>query len=145
MSNFLHWISLPCRLIFTKGGTVKLNSNNPFEKALVDPGFLSAPFDLVIMREAIRSARRFLKAPVWSDYIIEPHGSLAPVGDDDESLDAYIRDNAGTSAHPVGTSGMSAKNAAYGVVDPDLRVKGIRSLRIADASVLVRAIAKLGR
>jgi choline dehydrogenase-like flavoprotein len=42
--------------------------------------------------------------------------------------------------HIVGTAGMSPRGAHYGVVDPDLRVKGIAGLRVIDASVLVRAV-----
>lgn len=89
------------------------------------------------MREALRSARRFLKAQAFKNYIVKPYGPLAAVTDSDRSLDEYIRDNAATSSHPVGTAAMSAKTASYGVVDPDLRVKGISGLRIVDGSVLV--------
>jgi choline dehydrogenase-like flavoprotein len=39
--------------------------------------------------------------------------------------------------HPVGTAPMSPRNAKYAVVDPDLKVKGVQGLRIADASVMV--------
>lgn len=41
--------------------------------------------------------------------------------------------------HALGTAAMSPKNANYGVVDPDLRVKGAAGLRIVDASVLPKA------
>ena len=64
-------------------------------------------------------------------------GSLANATTDD-LLDEFIRNNAGTAAHPVGTASMSSRNASYGVVDPDLKVKGVAGLRIVDASVLVR-------
>ena len=64
-------------------------------------------------------------------------GSLANATTD-ALLDEFIRNNAGTAAHPVGTASMSSRNASYGVVDPDLKVKGVGGLRIVDASVLVR-------
>lgn len=88
------------------------------------------------MREAIASVRRFVEAPVWQGFVLGPTGPFALITDD-ASLDTFIRNGTGTSAHPVGTAGMSAKTANYGVVDPDLRVKGISGLRIVDASILV--------
>ncbi|KAF9536329.1 hypothetical protein CPC08DRAFT_652173, partial [Agrocybe pediades] len=54
----------------------------------------------------------------------------------DAELEAFVRSTTSTLFHPVGTAAMSAKDAGYGVVDPDLRVKGVDGLRIVDASVL---------
>jgi hypothetical protein len=45
-----------------------------------------------------------------------------------------------TTWHPVSTAKMSPKGASYGVVDPDLKVKGMKGLRIVDASVFVSII-----
>ncbi|KAF8921374.1 glucose-methanol-choline oxidoreductase [Mucidula mucida] len=49
---------------------------------------------------------------------------------------AFVRANAGTSAHPVGTVSMSPVGSGYEVVDPDLIVKGASGLRVVDASIL---------
>lgn len=89
------------------------------------------------MVEAIKLAFRFYGAPAWQGYISGPYGDLADA-DTDEKLQALVRANVGTSAHPVGTNSMSPIGARYGVVDPDLKVKGISGLRIVDASVIVR-------
>ena len=93
------------------------------------------------MREAIRSARRLAAAPAWKDYITGP--SLTP-GDTDEELNEYIRAGVSTVFHPVGTASMSPKGASWGVVDPDLKVKGVDGLRIVDASVFVSFIVNGG-
>lgn len=85
------------------------------------------------MCEGIRSARRFIGAPAWADYII----SRVDNATTDPELDQYIRSNAGTIFHAVGTAAMSPRGADYGVVDPDLKVKGAVGIRIVDASVLV--------
>lgn len=58
----------------------------------------------------------------------------------DPDLDGVVRAVAGTTSHIVGTVAMSAREAPYGVVDPDLRVKGTRGLRVIDASVLVSSV-----
>ena len=42
--------------------------------------------------------------------------------------------------HPVGTASMTARDAKWGVVDPDLKVKGVEGVRVVDASVLVRRL-----
>ncbi|KNZ75849.1 Choline dehydrogenase, mitochondrial [Termitomyces sp. J132] len=116
-------------------GTIKLHSSDPFDPPLIDPGYLTSEFDIFAMREAVQSARRFLAAPVWKDYVIGPAGGLANATTDD-LLDKYIRQNAGSPAHPVGTAAMSAQNASFGVVDPDLQLKAVSGLRVVDASVM---------
>ena len=88
---------------------------------------------MFVLREAIRSVRRFVRAPVWSDYIIR----LVDTATTDEELNKFIRSSAITVSHGVGTAAMSPKGTEYGVVDPDLRVKKVSGLRIVDASVLV--------
>ncbi|KAJ7693362.1 alcohol oxidase, partial [Mycena rosella] len=117
----------------TSRGSLTLNSSNPFDPPLINPNLLGAELDILIMREAIRSAQRFLEAPSWAEYIISPI-SVNTTASNSE-LDAYIADHSTTLDHPVGTAAMSARGAEYGVVDPDLIVKGLGGLRIVDASV----------
>lgn len=96
---------------------------------MIDPGFLTSEFDVFALRTAIKKSQLFLTAQAWTGYVLGPVGQLANATTDDE-LDDYIRNSASTTCHPVGSAGMSAKDARYGVVDPDLRVKGILGLRI---------------
>lgn len=63
----------------------------------------------------------------------------------DDELDQFIRAHSGTVFHPAGSAAMSAKRTAYGVVDPDLTVKGLSGLRIVDLSVVVRPFTYLPR
>ncbi|KAG6908850.1 hypothetical protein DXG01_003016 [Tephrocybe rancida] len=131
-----HFISIGTTVVSpTARGSVSLNSTDPFEQPLIDPAYLATEFDIFAMREAVRSAQKFFTAPVWKDYILSPVGGLENATSD-QLLDDYIRKGIFTSAHPVGTAAMSAKNANFGVVDPDLRAKGISGLRIVDASVM---------
>lgn len=85
----------------------------------------------------MKVGQRFVTATPWKDYIIGPFGETAQTTTDAQ-IDSFISKTAATFFHPVGTAQMSAKNASYGVVDPDLRVKGVEGLRIVDASILVR-------
>ncbi|KAF7349784.1 GMC oxidoreductase [Mycena sanguinolenta] len=118
----------------TSRGSVSLQSNNPFDPPLIDLGLLTTDFDLFTAREAIKKAYRFVQAPVWKDYIIAPTIDLLNMTTD--ALDEFIRNNAGPVGHLVSTAAMSAKDASYGVVNPDLLVKGASGLSIIDASIL---------
>jgi choline dehydrogenase-like flavoprotein len=117
------------------GGSVTINSSNPFDSPIVDFGFLQREIDLFIIRQAVPKMLRFFKAPTWKDYIIAPVVDLENLSDD--ALDELIRNSAVSAFDMVGTAAMSARNAPYGVVDPDLLVKGTNGLRIIDASVFV--------
>ncbi|KAJ7112070.1 alcohol oxidase [Mycena crocata] len=115
-------------------GSVMINSSDPFAPPLIDFGYLSNEFDLVALRAGVDLARRFVTAPTWTGYL----GAMTPdiTGFTTAQLETHIRDNAGQGYHVVGTAGMSAPNAAYGVVNPDLRVKGTVGLSVIDASVV---------
>ncbi|KAF7376495.1 Aryl-alcohol oxidase [Mycena sanguinolenta] len=103
-------------------GSVTINSTDPFDPPVINPNLLGEELDMLIMREAVRSAQRFVAAPNMADYIISAF-SINQTASDAE-LDAFIRNNAGTLYHPIGTTAISAPDAAYGVVNPDLTVKG---------------------
>jgi choline dehydrogenase-like flavoprotein len=121
------------------GGTLILNSSDPFVYPVINPNYLNAEVDVFIMREAIRAVRRFVRAPVWKDYLnLPPDVPLT-----DAELNKVIASNSGNLHHPVGTAAMSAKNADYGVVDPDLRVKGVAGVRVVDASAFVSVFSQL--
>ncbi|KAJ7363007.1 pyranose dehydrogenase [Mycena albidolilacea] len=96
-------------------------------------GVVASDFDLFTLREALKSAQRFFKAPVWQDAIIGPTQNLENITTD--ALDAFIRNAVTPSSHLVGSAVMSARDAEDGVVIPDLLIKGARALRIIDASV----------
>ncbi|KAJ6476443.1 pyranose dehydrogenase [Mycena vitilis] len=115
-------------------GSVVINSTDPFAPPLIDPGFLSSEFDFLALRDGVALAQRFVTAPAWSDYISAMNPDLAAMSA--AELDTFIRENIASSLHLVGTAGMSARGASYGVVDPDLRVKGTSGLSVIDASVV---------
>ncbi|KAJ6465135.1 pyranose dehydrogenase [Mycena vulgaris] len=115
-------------------GSVTINSSDPFAPPLIDPALFASDFDMLVAREALKRAQRFFAAPVWQGYLIAPTVDLENMTSN--ALDAYIRSTALPSYHLVGSAAMSARNAGYGVVDPDLRVKGVAGVRVIDASVL---------
>lgn len=117
-------------------GSIALNSSNPFDQPLIDPGILTDPFDLPALREGLKMTLEFVTAPAWKGYILNLADEVLANATTDAALDEYIRNAATFADHLVGGAVMSPKNATYGVVNPDLLLKGARGLRIIDASVL---------
>jgi len=129
-----HYLTLPATLLTpTSRGDVKLASSDPFDPPLIDVASLTTDFDIFGLREAVKMTHRFLNATAWQGYILEPLAGPS-FGAADDEIDAYIRANAAPNGHIVGTASMS-KGANFGVVDPDLTVKGVKGLRIVDASI----------
>ncbi|KAI0716165.1 aryl-alcohol-oxidase from pleurotus Eryingii [Cerioporus squamosus] len=120
-------------------GSLTLNTTDPFTYPIINPGLLSdeAGFDIHTMREALKAGRRFLGANAWKDWIVAEYGASANATTD-EAIDEYIRANALVVNHVSGTvamgkSGSTAKGS--GALNPDLTVKGVKGLRVVDASV----------
>jgi choline dehydrogenase-like flavoprotein len=123
------------------GGSITLTSSNPFDHPIINLNLLSSDFDLYALREGMRNITRFIETNghIFDGFIVS--SDIASVinvtSATDEELEDYIRNNVGGTLHIVGTASMSPKGASWGVVDPDLRVKGAEGLRVVDASVLV--------
>ncbi|SDX27062.1 choline dehydrogenase [Albimonas donghaensis] len=123
-------------------GEVTLVSARPQDDPVVEENMLSDPRDLVRMRDGVRRMRDMARQPGLRD-IAERFG-LADSGvslEDaaalpDAALDALILAHVGDIQHAAGTCRMSAWNDREGVVNPDLGVKGVPGLRVADASIM---------
>ena len=122
-----------CRTKFFSGGSVSLASSDPFAHPVIDLGYLTHPFDLEAIREGARLLQRFFSGPAWTGYV------LAPITPDPETpaFDEFVRGRINTVFHPVGTTAMSKRGTKAGVLDPDLKVKGVEGLRVVDAGSIV--------
>ena len=113
-------------------GEVRLGSADPMAAPVIDPNFLSDEDDLRRLVKGARAVFRILEAPamraVSGDYLYEGPGAS------DADLIADIKLRSDTIYHPVGTCRMGTD--ARAVVDPQLRVNGIKGLRVVDASVM---------
>ncbi len=113
-------------------GRLTLASPDPADEPLIDPQLLSAPEDLQALIFGIRLARQVFATGAFAKYAAaESSPGTARLSDAD--LESYIRAEAYTVHHPVSTCRMGSDAAA--VVDPQLRVRGVEGLRVADASV----------
>ncbi|KXN84481.1 Choline dehydrogenase, mitochondrial [Leucoagaricus sp. SymC.cos] len=116
-------------------GSLRIQSSNPFDAPLIDLGIFNSDFDLFTAREAVKRTMGFAKAPVWRNIITD---ILAPFSGtmSDAEIEAVLRNMTKTALHGISTAAMSPRNATWGVVDPDLLVKGVSGLRIVDASIM---------
>ena len=114
-------------------GSLTLRSPAPDDKPVIHANYLSHPADQHVMLEASRLATRLAGTAPFSD-LVEAQLLPEPGATDDAAMLAYIRATGTTVYHPCGTCRMGADDAA--VVDPQLRLRGLAGLRIADASVM---------
>jgi choline dehydrogenase len=115
-------------------GRLQLHSADPQDRPILDAAFLSHPDDVAALAKGIELCRELGNSPEMRPFAkreVMPGKKLAP-----SELTEFIRNGATTYFHEVGTCRMGRDSAA--VVDPELRVNGIRNLRVADASVMPR-------
>lgn len=113
-------------------GSISLRSANPEDEPVIDYALLEADDDVAQLREALRMARRIFRSPSFEYYYLDERQPGEDI-ESDEQLDAYIRETSRLMYHPCGTCKMGQDDLA--VVDERLKVRGLRNLWVADASV----------
>ena len=114
-------------------GTLRLASADAATPPLVDPNIFADERDLEAMVDAIELVREIGAQDAFEPYRKAEFAPGEAVTSRDELRD-YARRMVGTYHHQVGTCRMGQDDLA--VVDPQLRVRGISGLRVADASVM---------
>jgi len=122
-----------CNLRPESRGDCHIRSRDPAEQPAVRLNYLSAGKDRAIAVAAVRQARRLTAARALQGY--GPKEILpGPAVESDEDLLRAIGNIATTIFHPVGTCRMGSD--ALAVVDDRLQVRGLRGLRVVDASIM---------
>ncbi len=114
-------------------GNIHIKSADAKQPPAINFNFLSAQLDRDVTLEAMRITRNIMTAPPLHGIATEEIAPGANMDDDTELLD-WVRNNAETTYHPVGTCKMG--NDPMAVVDDQLRVQGVKGLRVADASIM---------
>ncbi len=123
-------------------GSVSLVSPRPEDHPAVEENMLDDERDRLRLRDAVarlaaladHQALRDLAEPIlFGETMLTPAEAAALPADE---LDALMMAEVSDIQHAAGTCRMTAYEEPRGVVDPDLRVKGVASLRVADASIM---------
>ena len=127
-----------CNLRPESRGEVSINSSNPEDLPTIIPNYLSTKSDREVAVESIKVARKIAQANSIKEHILDefvPGGSFSS---DEELLEA-ARNHSQSIYHPVGTCKMGHDKES--VVDDQLRVHGVKNLRVVDASIMPELVS----
>ncbi|RDW69233.1 FAD protein-2 [Coleophoma cylindrospora] len=135
-----HAFSLIAELFSPKSrGSVKLKSADPMDNPVVDHNYLANELDVLVLSEACRFANEIITKGSGTKDVCEgswpvelTHHSYTKR----EEWVPYVKENATTCYHPGGTCKMGTPDDPMAVLDAQLRVKGVKGLRVADTSVM---------
>jgi choline oxidase len=118
-------------------GWVRLKSPDPRDKPLIDPRYHTDPegHDTRVLLFGMQLARNVASMPSLRDWVKRELAPGPSVADNSDEMIEYMRRTGNTTYHPVGTCRMGSVADARTVVGPDLRVKGVERLRVADSSI----------
>ncbi len=123
-----------CNLRPTSRGEVRLRVGDTAPQ--ISPNYLDTADDRRVAADAIRVTRRLMTQPALRPFDPTEYLPGPQVGDDEAGLIAAAGDIGTTIFHPVGTAKMGLSADPMAVVDARLRVIGIKSLRVIDASIM---------
>ncbi|XP_060593370.1 glucose dehydrogenase [FAD, quinone]-like [Ruditapes philippinarum] len=146
--GFKEGITLIPTLLHPKSrGTITLKSTDPFEHPNIDPNYLDDREDIEVLKRAIKISEKLLETDSFKQ--IGTHSDIYKSATfcsmfeykSDDFYECLIKYLAQTEYHPTSTCKMGPDSDPEAVVDLTLTVKGIRQLRVVDASIMPNIVS----
>ncbi|XP_060593367.1 glucose dehydrogenase [FAD, quinone]-like [Ruditapes philippinarum] len=128
-------------------GEITLKSSDPFDYPDIDPNYLDHPKDIEVLRKALKISENLLDTESFkqigtnsntfknADFCsMHEYGSAS-------FYECLIKALAHTVYHPTSTCKMGPDTDPEAVVDPTLKVRGIKGLRVVDASIMPNIVS----
>jgi len=123
-------------------GELLLNSTKPTDPPLMDPKYYENYEDVKTMVESQKLSVELVENTTTFQKLgarLMPHslpGCESFPFKSDAYYECFARSLSLTMYHPVGTCHMGRNDSAQAVVDPRLKVVGVKGLRVIDASIM---------
>ncbi|CAG9861261.1 unnamed protein product [Phyllotreta striolata] len=133
------WSVIPMLLRPKSRGVIKLRSNNPYDAPLIYPNYFMVEDDMKTLIEGAKIGMALSLTPAFQSYgskLVEFPDCAHFKKYSDKFWECMIRLYTVTIYHPVGTCKMGPYWDQNAVVDPQLRVYGVKGLRVIDASIM---------
>ncbi len=122
-----------CHMRPKSRGRIRLKSANPFDDPIIEANYFENEFELNALIKGVKLARKILSQPAMTPYVKKEEVPGKKVQTDEE-IRQFILDKAETVYHTAGSCKMGVDSMA--VVDPELKVHGLKNLRVIDASIM---------
>jgi choline dehydrogenase len=119
-------------------GYVSIQSKNPLDNPIIQPNYLDAEKDQKTLIQGVKKAFEVMQAKAFDKFRKEVY--FPKFIDNEDAILEHIRKTLECVYHPVGTCKMGTENDEMSVVNSHLQVKGIKRLRVVDASIMPQII-----
>ncbi|XP_068623663.1 glucose dehydrogenase [FAD, quinone]-like [Battus philenor] len=135
------WSTFPMLLKPKSFGYLELKDKNPFSHPLLYGNYLTDPRDVKTFIAAIRHVQKLVETEPFQRFGAKIHPAVYPACrnaqfNSDEYWECALRTLTATLHHQVATCRMGPEGDPLAVVDPELRVYGVKRLRVVDTGVI---------
>lgn len=136
MLQFHLWLLRPL-----SRGTIRLSSSDPYAPPLIDPNYFSETADMDTIIESLKFALALVKTTAFKKLGTKFYDKIFPGCEGftpwtDDYWRCFVRYTSSTGYHPSGSCKMGPSTDTKAVVDHQLKVHGIKGLRVADCSIM---------
>ena len=129
-----------CMLRPESRGRIALRDANPLSAPRIHANYLQHEADQRLAVSAVRKMREIAAAEPLARYLVQANEPRSELQSDEEIL-GWVRQRSGSIFHPVGTCRMGPDGDLGAVLDPRLRVRGVRGLRVVDGSAMPAVVS----